>query len=315
MTRRPLTPEAAIENFRWYLTTQTPAKERTVNDYCATLKVIVRFFRKEGRDCLPWEITQGDVLWLLDSMIERNLKVATRKSYITPLKLWCSYYKNEEPSKLKIRWPKDMRPNADWLREEQARDLLAQEMEPFEELFVHCELCLGMRRIEVLRLTIQSFKGSYVNILGKGPQDGKPRLMPYHRDTAMVLARYMRYRQSVVALATSKKPRSTIVPEDLLIYLKGHTIKTYSEKGSGPDAWLKRLGQLIGYVMLSNHTLRRTFGRTMYRSIIARSAGPNREAALVVVGVMMGIEDVRVLIDYLGINLDDMAEAMEVFAL
>ena len=312
--KRPSTPEAAIEKFRWHMTNQTASKNRTVQDYCSTLGVIVRFFRKNGRTCFPWEITQKDVIWLLNSMVERNLKVSTRKSYITPLKLWCSYYDNNEPSKLKIKWPKDTRPNADWITEGQAKNLLTLEMTPYEELLVHCELCLGMRRIEVLRLTIHSFKGNYVNILGKGPQDGKPRTMPYHRDTAKVLARYMRYRQAIISVAMSKRPRTTVVPDDLLIFLKGYTLKTYSEKGSGLDAWLKKLGQRIDYPDLSNHTLRRTFGRTMFYSIVFRSNN-NRESALVVVAAMMGIDEIKVLIDYLGINLDDMTEAMEVFSL
>lgn len=312
--RRPSTPEAAIEKFCWHLTNETSNKKRTVNDYCSTLGVIVRFFRDHGRECFPWEVGKEDIIWLLDMMIKRNLKVSTRKSYVTVLKLWCSYYGNEEPSKFKIKWPKDTRPNADWINESQAKNLLAQEMTPCEELLVHCELCLGMRRIEVLRLTVHSFQGSYIDILGKGAQDGKPRRMPYHPDTARVLTRFFNYRNALIALASARRPKTTVVPDNLLIFLKGYVLKTYSEKGSGLDAWLKKLGMKIGYPDLSHHTLRRMFGRTMFKSLISKP-NSNREGVLVLISAMMGIDDIRVLIEYLGINLDDMAEAMEAFLL
>jgi len=309
--RRPATAESAIESFRNYLTTETTTKSRTIVDYCNTLGVVVRFFRANGRSCMPWEITQEDVNWLITSMMERNLKVSTRRSYVTPLRLWCLYYGNDKPAKMKITWPKDKRILRDWLSDHQARRLLSLDMTPNEELLVHCELCLGMRRIEVLRLTVKSFYDGFVEIIGKGSQDGKPRTMPFHRDTARVVNRYMEYRRSLVSLAKSVRPKTTVVPDDLLIYLRGNTIKTYSEKGSGLDEWIKKLGSRIGYDELSNHTLRRTFGREMWKSLVAKG----RDFASIIVGKMMGIEDEKTLIGYLGIDLDDMSKAMEDFNL
>lgn len=77
-----------------------------------------------------------------------------------------------------------MRPDVDWL---------TLPMSPVQQLIVHCELCLGMRRVEVLWLKTDSFVGDYVDILGKGHQSGKPRRIPYHYDIAAVLDRYMRW--------------------------------------------------------------------------------------------------------------------------
>ncbi len=70
------------------------------------------------------------------------------------------------------------------------------------------------------------------------------------------------------------------------------------------DEMLKPLGEQIG-VKFSNHTLRRTFGRTMYRSSVE----------VATISKMMGHESIDQTLKYIGVDLDDMCSAMKAFAL
>jgi hypothetical protein len=87
---------------------------------------------------------------------------------------------------------------------DQAEKLMRARKSPNQDLIVHCELYLGIRRIEVLRLKPEIFSGSYVDVLGKGPQGGKMRRIPYHHDTDRVLRRYTEYRNAPITIAKGR---------------------------------------------------------------------------------------------------------------
>lgn len=55
----------------------------------------------------------------------------------------------------------------------------------------------------------------------------------------------------------------------------------------------------------SNHTLRRTFGRAMYRS----------KVPLATIAKILGHESTDVTLTYIGVDLDDMSVAMSQFVL
>lgn len=276
---------------------------RTLRFYRDELSTIIRTLERGGRHTFPWDITEEDVKWLLDDYIKRNLTVSTRRGYISALRTWTEYYDNDVVRRMKIRWPADMRPNVDWITQAQAKELLAIPKTPAQDLVVHCELCLGMRRVEILRLRPDSFRGSHVEILGKGSQGGKPRSMPYHRDTDRVVDRYLRYRKALIETVRMQRP-SAVVPESLMIWARGSKLHEYGVKGSGIDEMLKPLGEEIG-VKFSNHTLRRTFGRTMYRSGVE----------VATISKMMGHESIDQTLKYIGVDLDDMNSAMQTFSL
>ncbi len=305
MSRRgpkPQTPEACIDIMLRGISGSVSA--RTIKAYREDSHRLVKILRESDHHFMPWSITQEDVAWLLKKYEEDNLAVETRRRYISVLRIYTDFFGNDTVRKMKLKWPHDNRPNVDWLSEEQAKKLLQLEMTPAQELVVHCELCLGMRRIEVIRLTPESFKGEYVNILGKGTQGGKPRIMHCHRDTWRVLERYIQYRNDLIAYIRSATGKAVEIPERLMIYARGTKLYSYAEKGTGIDALLKPLGEQIGY-NFSNHTLRRTFGRIMYRSGVR----------LPTIAAMFGHESIEMTIKYLGINLDDMSGAMDVFRL
>ena len=272
MSRRPATPMSSVECMIREFKAKSWRAPRTLRFYRDELSTIIRTLERGGRHTFPWDITEEDVKWLLDDYIKRNLTVSTRRGYISALRTWTEYYDNDVVRRMKIRWPADMRPNVDWITQAQAKELLAIPKTPAQDLVVHCELCLGMRRVEILRLRPDSFRGSHVEILGKGSQGGKPRSMPYHRDTDRVVDRYLRYRKALIETVRMQRP-SAVVPESLMIWARGSKLHEYGVKGSGIDEMLKPLGEEIG-VRFSNHTLRRTFGRTMYRSGVEVATNP-----------------------------------------
>ena len=303
MSRRPATPMSSVECMIREFKAKSWRAPRTLRFYHDELSTIIRTLERGGRHTFPWDITEEDVKWLLDDYIKRNLTVSTRRGYISALRTWTEYYDNDVVRRMKIRWPADMRPNVDWITQAQAKELLAIPKTPAQDLVVHCELCLGMRRVEILRLRPDSFRGSHVEILGKGSQGGKPRSMPYHRDTDRVVDRYLRYRKALIETVRMQRP-SAVVPESLMIWARGSKLHEYGVKGSGIDEMLKPLGEEIG-VRFSNHTLRRTFGRTMYRSGVE----------VATISKMMGHESIDQTLKYIGVDLDDMNSAMQTFAL
>jgi integrase len=72
-------------------------------------------------------------------------------------------------------------------------------------------------------------------------------------------------------------------------------------KGEGMNKFLKDLGHVIDYPEVSHHTLRRTFGRIMYR------AAPDRVPTI---AKIMGHDSIDQCPKYLGIDPDDMTAMM-----
>lgn len=58
---------------------------------------------------------------------------------------------------MQIAWPQDGRTRVDWLSPEEAVRLV-DAAQGVERIVVHLELRLGLRRIEVLRLTVKDFR-------------------------------------------------------------------------------------------------------------------------------------------------------------
>lgn len=299
--RYPTTPETSCVVMIDDMRERSSRSGRTLVFYRESLNVILRDLRTINRTALPWEITSRDIKALMEFWKERNLTVSTRRGYVSVLRTWTKYWKNDAIDELEIRWPVDTRPTVDWLTDDEAVRLARMELPPLQELIVHCELCLGMRRVEIIRSKVDDWMSTYVDILGKGPQGGKPRRMPYHPDTARILDRYLRYRDQVCSIGRMKNP-SLEDPGYLLVYLKGNCLLGYSAKGTGVDDLLKPVQSRLGRTF-SNHTLRRTFGRMMYRSGVD----------VATICRMMGHESQDTTLRYIGVDLDDMTDAMKRF--
>lgn len=295
MARRPTTPESSISNMIAGLRREGMLTERSIDFYEEHTKIVLKYLQTLGMPSEPWLITPDQARALLDHWQAKGLAVATRRGYLAALRTWTAYYGNRSIMDMRVIMAVDTRPNADWLTDEQARLLVALPKCELDEIIIHCELCLGMRRIEVLRLKPQDFTGQYVEITGKGPKGGKLRRMPYHRETSRVYAAWMRVRAEICAGCSS-------VADTLLVHRVGRKAVPYGD--TGIDRRVSQLAQTLGFEF-SNHTLRRTFGRTMWHSGVPVET----------VSKMLGHTSIDMTLKYIGADFDDMTAAMRRFTL
>jgi integrase/recombinase XerD len=151
---------------------------------------------------------------------------------------------------------------------------------------LHLELDCGFRRVSVCRAMTEDFKENVVRVRGKG----KDYLIPPNPLTAQIFPDLHSWRA-----ANGWTENSILIPARSRKYSR---VGLYSE--SGMDGILARVSERAG-VRFSNHDLRRTFGRDMWKARVPIEK----------VSKALGHEDIRTTIDYLGIDLDDMASAIE----
>ena len=168
---------------------------------------------------------------------------------------------------MRIGWPQDMRVHANWLEDDEAM-AVENLAEGIEKVVVHLELDLMLRRIEVLRLKPTDFQGDRINVLGKGRMGGKWRTIPMHGETREIIGTYLLERKKIIAKARAKNPTAPI-PEALLIYERNGRLGAYQK--TAVDKILiglkKRVETHYGRSFdFSNHTLRRTGGRMMWKA-------------------------------------------------
>jgi len=300
VTKYPQSPGACVAKMAHYMRTETTLSPRSIQFYSETAHAVIEILNRIKAESLPYKITEKDIRLLLDEMEDMGLARNTQKGYIAALRRITEFYDNNAIKRMNLRWPADSRPNADWLTLDQAKRLLALKKTPLQELGVHLELCLGLRRIEILRMKTEDIHDSYITVRGKGQMGGKLRNVPYHRDTINVLTAFNRYRQDLIEAARSRRPASTAVPEEYVIRLEGSVLRTYDPDGWGWDKTvIVPMREALGF-QFSNHTLRRTFGRIMYRASVP----------VATIAQIYGHESTDVTLRYIGVDLDDMSAAM-----
>jgi len=178
------------------------------------------------------------------------------------------------------------------------------EAKGIERIIIHCELDLLMRRKSVLSLKVGSFvrgKERRINYTGKGRHGGPNKSVGWHPDTDEILDEYLdTIRQPTIDKARKKNPKVK-VPDALFIYERGGNLYPY--KKTAIDNILCKLGERIGF-HFSNHDLRRTGGRLMYKSRVPIEK----------ISKILGHKDTKTTIEYLGLNMDDQDDAMRKLA-
>ena len=275
--------------------------DRTVEGVLWALKNMFMALWENGFDVNPRRVGRAEIDYLRDthyagraqSYIHHNLSI---------MKMFLKWAGNKQIEA--IRWPIRtwVRSNADWLEDDAAR-LVRIDAEGIERILVHCELDLGMRRIEVLRLRVADFqrgRRNVIHVLGKGRNGGKPRDICWHPDTPAELEGYLRLRDAVIAKAKVKNP-DVVVPDSLLVYECAGQVRAYRK--SAMDNVINKLSMRMG-MSFTHHTLRRTCGRMMYRS----------DVRIEQIAAFLGHSDPKTTMLYLGLDLDDMDGAMQQYA-
>ena len=160
----------------------------------------------------------------------------------------------------------------------------------------------GCRKIEIMRQKVSEVETRTITVLGKGRNGGKWRKINWHPDTARILEEYLRdYRGKEIAKAKRKNP-SVKIPDNLLIYERNGQLHHY--KKTAIDKMVKSAGERAEIYAVSNHDLRRSCGRLMYQ------AGVRIE----VIAKIFGHSDTKTTIRYLGLDLDDIGDALSQYA-
>lgn len=299
--RYPDTEEACIARFVRILEASTLAP-RTIVFYREEVHAVTEILKSAGLNTLPHKITEEDVRKFLDAMQSMNLTVSTRKGYMSSLKKYCRAFNNDVCSRVVYAFPHDTRPNVDWLTLPEARQLLKCKKTWLQNVVIHLELCLGLRRVEVIRIrtTDINAEDGYISVRGKGSQGGKPRCVPFGIDTDAVIRQTLEARSKMIHEARKRFPVTTVVPENLILWMKAGRLHAYSEEGYGLDkAVCEPLSKELGF-RFSNHTLRRTFGRALYRAGVE----------VATIAKILGHESTEVTLRYIGVDLDDMRGAL-----
>lgn len=273
---------------------------RTLDSYEKVLSSSFEELKKAGLEVSPKKVSEREIDHLRENVYKGSERYNRwRLSILGTFLKWCG---NGIIDKMRISWPQDLREHANWLTAEEAL-VVMNAAEGIERVIVHLELVLCMRRVEILRLRPYDFKGDMVNVLGKGRHGGKWRSVPYDEDTHEIIASWLLERQRIIDRARrSGKPGMTT--DALLVHDKNGRLRAYQK--TGIDKILARLKRKVESVYdrkfdFSNHTLRRTGGRMLWK------AGVPIET----ICDILGHSDVRQTIKYLGINQDDKAEAMK----
>jgi len=246
----------------------------------------------------PDQIGEREIKYLKDVAFA-DLEVRTKRWYLTMLNGYLQHFDNYAMDKMKLRWPQDCRVYVDWLTPDDAKKLLSTPMTIQQELVVKLELCMGLRRVEVIRLTVDKITPKKIDVRGKGRSGGKWRSIPYSPGVYETIQRYLKWRSHLISEVQRYNPRA-VVPDEVFIYAKGNTLKTYGEKGTGFDAAFIHPLRVKSGIKFSNHTLRRTFGRTLWKNGIP----------IETISEILGHESTDVTLDYIGVNIDDMTESM-----
>lgn len=283
-------------------------KEETTSKYRGVLYKINADLQQNGYSTNPREYNEETIEFLLGFWKDRDLKVSTKDWYLHILGRYLAYFDNPVIKDMGIDFGQDIRPNVNWLSDEEAEQLIKMEKTPLEEVVIHLELCLGLRVVEVCRLRLMDIHFDpnplkcYVSVRGKGKGDGKWRSIPFHPDSREVFERWIARRNEIIAKMHEHDP-SWQVPDQFLIwchYDSRPTAGYYTERGHSLDrAVIHKVRDRAGFDF-SNHTLRRTFGRTLYRAGIP----------IETISKLYGHDDTQTTIRYLGIDLDDMGSAL-----
>jgi len=269
--------------------------EKNADAYRARIIADLNTLKEAGFHFTPKQIGEQEIDHLLN-VTYKKARTKYKRWEISILNGFLEFYGNQVIDDMMIGWPQDARVNVDWLSEEEAI-LMLDAARGVERIVIHLELWLWLRRVEVLRLKSKEIQDGFLNVHGKGKFGGKWRTIAFAIETPQEIQYYEMLREEVIEKAKRKNP-DVIVPEDWIIYGMGGTLHPYSE--SGIDSIVARVGKRAGIQRtITNHTLRRTGARIMYRAKV--------DPALISVG--LGHSSWQETVQYLGLTVEELAQA------
>jgi integrase len=263
-----------------------------------------RGLRDAGLELNPEKMGKKEMYFLRDSvyggeLYNKHWNMAFWRGFM-------HYMKNRVFDEVEFKIPKCTRKSVRWLSQEEDEVVwgyIMTDATPIQQIVLTLESGLGLRRIELLRLTIHDMKNNSLHVLGKGRNGGKPRVLPLDKVSRQAINHWLQERSRIIAEAKKKHP-SIEVPDTLLIHLHGKRLKEYGE--TGIDAVVKgaakEISELLGRPFeMSNHDLRRTMGRRQWKN----------DTPIETISELLGHNNPIMTKQYIGVDQDDMKAAVE----
>jgi integrase len=274
-----------------------------------TRRVLTRtgeLLEDQGLLCHPGRLgdVQLDFLlngpWRPPSETRSGLSPRTRLYHVCVLNGFLKEHGNLLVERRRLRFPESpVRPRRA-LDPDQAQRLLeaASRRGIVPHGFVAFEMLMGLRRSEVLRISLVDLEDEALRVHGKGRAGGKTRWVPYHSEVKRILPDLLANRAQLMDGYRGPDPgrlfvhrtKSGIVRPWGLWYVDERLMRPVFE-----DAGVRMSWNL-------NHALRRTFGRTLW----------TKGVPLEVISDLLGHQDTKTTIRYLALRKDDMVSAMRV---
>lgn len=298
MPRYPESVESAINHYVRDMERRGGYSKLSVQAARKTTRNAFAIITKFQEGALPRTVTSDTLRKALEYMRD-NYAVSTQRTYFFYIREILKASGNHAYDDIRIVYPTDIRPHVDWLTLDEALTLIRADLPDAETVIVSLALLHGLRRTEICNLNLADIHGEeqYITVLGKGKGGGKFRSVHYHPTFHTTFERWMAYRTNL-----AHKCRDDSSDNALLVYIKGGRLRRYSPDGL--QHVVKRMSESVG-IKFSLHTLRRTFGREMYHSGVR----------IETIARIMGHSSTEMTLRYIGINLDDQAQAMNQFIL
>jgi integrase/recombinase XerD len=165
-------------------------------------------------------------------------------------------------------------------------------------LTVAVEMLMGLRPCEVLRLMERDLYDEEIFVRGKGKLGGKTRLVQYHDEVRRILPEFLRYRAQEVVRHSGQDLGFLFARKKA-----DRNLRVWSK------AWVDRRVMVPAFQEAGvknpdnlNHALRRTFGRSLW----------DEGVPIEKIAYLMGHDDTRTTIRYLGLDQEDARSAMAV---
>ena len=201
---------------------------------------------------------------------------AYRRFIWAVLRTFLAEMDNATALKFKLRISGYCRERVDWLSPDQSENVLATPMTTREAVQIRAGLLQGLRRIEVVRMTVKDASSALLShilvIRGKG---GRSRSIPLHPGFAQALEAYLRDRSF-----DSNTPLLGIGANQASVAVVNFSV---------------RFGRRF-----TSHTLRRSFGRNLWL----------KGVDVLTISELVGHSTVDMTRRYLGLNISDMKNAL-----
>lgn len=119
------------------------SKPDTISKYRGVLYQINGDVKDNGYSDNPRQYDEETIEFLVGLWKERDLAISTKNWYLHILRRYLAYFSNPVIEGMGIDFGQDIRPNVNWLSDEEVEHLMRMGKTPLEEVVIHLELCLG----------------------------------------------------------------------------------------------------------------------------------------------------------------------------